>query len=120
MRKLILALVIVFTVTAVLPLIAQTQPMTHKKVSDEMTFATDLKFGTHVLPAGRYRIDCDHVKIRFTNIANGKTLELPCEGKELDKKAQTTELYTQLGADGVRSVDKMYLRGSAVEHVFVR
>jgi len=117
MRKVILALAIV---TMVVPLIAQAQPVAHKKISDEMTFATDLKFGSHVLPAGHYRIDCDHVKIRFTNIATGKTLELPCEGKELSDKAKTTELYTEVGADGVRYVAKMYLRGSTVEHVFAQ
>ncbi len=116
MRKLGFVLIVLL---AFLPLVAQSHPAAHeKKVSDEITISTDLKIGGNVLTAGRYRIVCDHVTMVFTNQDNGKKLEIPCKGSELKAKSAATEVYTVTAPDGMRVVEKLYLRGSTIEHVF--
>ncbi len=117
MRNLLLAFAIVILVA---PLVAQDHVMLHpKKVSDEVFIPMDIKLGSHLLTAGKYRIDCDHVKIRFTSLSSGKTLELPCEGNEMERSAVQTEIRLSGAAEGGQTVEKMYLRGSPIEHVFV-
>ena len=117
MTKRIAMIVVVLFFVA--PLFAQTHPMFHvKKVSDEITLSRDLKVGTVVLPAGRYRIDCDHSTLSFTNENTGKKVDMPCLGKEMDQKAENTELYIGTDTDGSARLQKMYLRGSPVEHFF--
>ena len=115
MRKLGFVLIVLL---AFLPLVAQSHPVSHKKVSDEITISTDLKIGSNVLTAGRYRIVCDHVMMVFTNQDNGKKLEIPCKGSELKTKSAATEVYTITAPDGTRVVEKIFLRGSTIEHVF--
>jgi hypothetical protein len=109
----------ILVLLAVVPLVAQTHPIAHvKKVVDEITFSRDVKVGHLVLSAGRYRIECDHTTLSFTNEATGKTMDIPCLGREMDQKAENTELYIVMDADGSNRLTKMYLRGSPVEHFF--
>jgi hypothetical protein len=49
-----------------------------KKVSDEITISQDLRVGPFILLAGKYRIDCDHSTLSFTNLTTGKKVDMPC------------------------------------------
>jgi len=120
-------------------LVAQHDNMTEKKVSDVVFFSTDVRVGDGVLKAGEYRVACDTKKVTFTLqmlakdregistldpverqavLKSQKALEVPCLGRDLGAKADHTII--ELGAlrDGVRPLDKLYLRGSSIEHVF--
>jgi hypothetical protein len=116
MKKLSLALAILL---ATATLVAQAHPASHeKKVSDEITISRDIKVGSAFLAAGKYKIECDHVRMVFTNLENGKKLDIPCESTALEAKKTATEVYISTTPDGVNHLDKMYLRGSAFEHIF--
>lgn len=113
--------------------------MTEKKAKDVIVLSSDVKVGTHMLTAGEYRVVCDTRKVTFTRLVaakdqeriNGvdpitrlqliganKALEVECKGRELGEARKDTQVETVVGADGVRYLDKLYLRGSTVEHVF--
>ncbi|HKW00787.1 MAG TPA: hypothetical protein VJN96_13260 [Vicinamibacterales bacterium] len=120
--------------------VAQTHDnMNEKKVSDVVYFSTDVRVGAVVLKAGEYRVACDTKKVTFTlqvlakdrewvntldpveRLAvqkSDKALEVPCLGKDLGAKADHTLMQLGEPKDGVRSLDKLYLRGSSIEHVF--
>ena len=121
-------------------LVAQTHDnMVEKKVSDVVLFTSDVRVGTHVLKAGEYRVACDTKKVTFTRQAlakdqewintldpverlavqkSEKALEVPCLGQDRGAKAEHTIIELGPQKDGVRSLDKLYLRGSSIEHVF--
>lgn len=102
--------------------------MKEKKASDEVSLSADVKVGNVLLKAGRYRIACDSKTIKFTLLTAGagqgnfinetKVLEVPCQGKQLDARRENTELAMPVGQDGVRVLERLYLKGSNVEHVF--
>lgn len=115
MKKLALAAALLL---ATLPVVAQDHAVSHKKISDEITISNDVKVDGNVLKAGRYRIECDHVRIVFVSLANGKKTDVPCNGPEMAAKKDVTELYMNTAPDGTLTLTKMYLRGSKLEHVF--
>lgn len=102
--------------------------MKEKKASDEVTFSTDVKVGTALLKAGRYKIVCDSKTIKFSLLTadpgpgnfiyEKKVLEVPCQGKQLDARRENTSLTMPVGKDGVAVLEKLYLKGSNIEHVF--
>jgi hypothetical protein len=125
MRKLLALVIGALLVGAVVT--AQTHNnMIEKKVSDEITIPADVKVGTHILKAGDYRVSCDTKTITFSliTVRSGrdsyltKVLEAPCEGKELAARRENTELVMPNDTDGVPVLEKLYLRGSNIEHVF--
>ena len=121
-------------------LVAQTHDnMTEKKVGDIVLFTTDVRVGAAVLKAGEYRVACDTKKVTFTRQAlakdqewikgldpveqlmvqkSVKALEVPCLGRDVGAKAESTVLQLGPEKDGVRTLEKLYLRGSNIEHVF--
>ncbi|GEM_PF-6802307 len=121
MPKAILAIALLILAA---PAFAQEQPehpvLHHKKVHTEIVLSSDTMFGTTLLKAGKYTIDCDHVVIRITSVS-GDVLDLAqiCEGREMALESPVTRLETSIGADGIAHVDKLYLRGSNIEHVFI-
>jgi hypothetical protein len=125
MRKSLALVLGVLLVGAVV--MAQTHNnMTEKKVTDEFTIPSDIKVGTHLLKAGDYRVSCDTKTITFSliTVRSGrdsyltKVLEVPCEGKELSARRENTELVIPPNKEGVPVLQKLYLRGSNIEHVF--
>lgn len=116
MRKLWVALLIL-GLTAGVSLMAQEHPA-EKKAGDEITVGTAVNIAGKVLEPGKYRVSCDKTEITFTRVDTGEKTVLPCKGKQLDKKAEHTALYTTLSPQGVRVVDRLLIRGSNVEHVF--
>jgi hypothetical protein len=90
-----------------------------KKIRDEITIAEPAMIGNVTLKAGQYEIICDGVSMTFTFVETGeKVLTVPCRGKELANKADTTEVYVEPGPTGVGVVTKILLKGSNIEHVF--
>lgn len=90
-----------------------------KKATDEITISQPIMVGGQILAPGRYEISCNTSEVTFTRVSDGeKVLSLPCKGKDLGKKAENTEVHTDLNAQGVRVVSKLLIRGSNVEHVF--
>jgi len=92
-----------------------------------------------VLKAGEYRVACDTKKVTFTRQASAKdqewlntldpverlavqksdkALEVPCLGRDLGAKSEHTVVQLGSEKDGTRTLDKLYLRGSTIEHVF--
>lgn len=121
-------------------LVAQTHDNNvEKKASDVVLFTTDVRVGATVLKAGEYRVTCDTKKVTFIKQMSAKdqewintldpverlavqksekALEMPCLGKDTGAKAEQTIIQLGPVTDGVRPLDKLYLRGSTIEHVF--
>jgi hypothetical protein len=116
MRKALL--LVVGAVLLVGVVAAQDMKMPGPTVKQDITFTTDVRIGTTMVKAGDYRVVCDHVKIAFFDKTNGKkVLEVPCKGKELTTPSKVTEAYVVLD-NGVHVLDKLYVKGSTVEHTF--
>ena len=127
MRKSLSLVLAVLLVGAVV--LAQTHNnTTEKKASAEVTFTSDVMVGTHLLKAGRYQIACDTKTVKFSLISTDareggfismkKVLEVPCDGKQLEARHVHTEMSLPPNKDGVPVLQKLYLDGSNVEHIF--
>ena len=90
---------------------------TEKKAWGEIEVSEPVKVADQTLPAARYHISCDRETLTFEALGKNKKFTFPCKGKKLEAKAQTTELYMDLGGKE-RVVQKLLLRGSNVEHTF--
>ena len=101
-------------------MVAQGHDNTRERDSrDTLTFASDVRVGSHVLPAGEDRVVCSRQEIAFTQTSGEKaTFKVLCQGKEMPETRKDSQVYTSLGPDGVRVMDKLLLKGSNVEHVF--
>ncbi len=110
-----------------------------KKATDVVMFTTDVRVGTTVLKAGEYKVECDTKTMTFTRLVSGKdqewantldpverlavlksakALEIACKGKLLSAPSDSTVMQITTDKDGVRTLDKLLLHGSNVEHVF--
>jgi len=114
-----LALLVGLTVATVV-LAAQTHDNLDEKIAkDSLTLTENLKVGTSVLGPGDYTVQCDTKTVTFTRKSDKvKAVEVPCKGKLTPNKAESTVLHTTTDAFGMRVLDKFFLRGSNVEHVF--
>jgi hypothetical protein len=113
--------------------------LNEKAAKDVIAFSSNVWVGTGLLMAGEYRVVCDKRKVTFTRLVaardqefmNGldpvtrqhavspkKWLEVECKGRELSEPSKATRAETKVDPDGFRYLDKLYLRGSTVEHVF--
>ena len=139
MRKIFLLATGFVSVVAVLT--AQDHNNMNEKASkDVIVFSSNVWVGPNgLLMAGEYRVACDRRKITFTRLIaardqefmNGldpvtrqhvispkKLLEVECKGAELTEPSKDTRVETKVGPDGSLYLEKLYLRGSTVEHVF--
>ena len=118
MRKLLALVLGAAFVTVVLA--AQTHDnQTEKTAKDSITLTDNVKVGSTVLGPGEYRVVCDTKTVTFTRKSdNVKSLEVPCKGNLLATKTTATVMHTSVDSSGVRVLDKLYLRGSNVEHTF--
>ena len=113
--------------------------ITEIAVKETMVFATDVRVGATLLKAGEYRIECDGDTMKFVLllaakdaervaqltpveralvVGKGKTaLETPCKGRALTEARKATEAML-LEKNGVFTLDRLFLKGSNVEHVF--
>ena len=116
MKKLAIATVTLALV--LLPLLAQDHHNdAEKKASDEITLSSKVKVAGHVLEPGKYVIACDRKELSFTRTADGKKFAMPCTGKDIGKRSDSTELSTTVNKDGLRVATRLLLRGSNVDHV---
>ncbi len=112
------AILLVILALAAVPALAQEHPR-EKKASGELDIGMAVKVGSYTLEPGKYRLACDRKEITITRLSDDKKVAgLPCKGRELEKKADTTELYSDLDQNGVRVATKLLIRGSTVEHTF--
>lgn len=119
MRK-VLALLLGLSVTAIV-LAAQTHiNMDEKTAKDSLTLTSNLKVGSTMIGAGEYAVQCDTRSITFTRKSDKvKVVEVPCKGKLMPTRSDQTVLHTSTDpVTGERVLDRFYLRGSNVEHVF--
>ena len=99
-------------------LIAQSHDnMREKTAKDTIVFATDVQVGQARLAAGEYRVVCDRTQMVFTQTKSKEKFTFECQGKELPNARRTTEVHVA-NKDGRTWLQKLYLRGSNVEHVF--
>jgi hypothetical protein len=114
-----LAVLLGMTVATVV-LAAQTHSnLEEKNAKDSLTLTSNLKVGSTVLGPGEYSVQCDTKTITFTRKSDKvKSAELPCKGTLMPNKADSTVLHTSTDKAGMRVLDKFFLRGSNVEHVF--
>ena len=90
-----------------------------KKSIDEVTISTPVMIGGQVLAPGKYEISCDTNEVTFTRLSDHeRVLTVACKGKDIGKRAEFTEVHSDLNGTGVRVVTKLLIRGSNVEHVF--
>jgi hypothetical protein len=113
--------------------------MNEKAAKGQVIFTTDVRVGTTVLQAGEYDVTCDTKKITFTRtvdakdaewingldpitraqvVKKGKKFEFTCKGKELNAPAEDTFANVAVDQNGGHYLDKLYLRGSKIEHTF--
>lgn len=118
MRKILPALIGLFAAGVVLA--AQTHMNTEERVAkDSLTLTSNLKVGPTVIGPGEYTVQCDTKRITFTRKSDKvKAADLPCEGKLMSEKADHSVLHTSTDRNGQRALDRLYLRGSNVEHTF--
>jgi hypothetical protein len=112
---------------------------TEKSAKDVIAFSSDIMVGTKLLKAGEYQVACDRSTVTFSKLVSAKdqefintldpitkqnvikankALEAECKGRQLAEPRKDTQVDIVMGADGTRYLDKLYLRGSNVEHVF--
>ena len=112
-----LAIACVTLVLVLVPLVAQDHHNdAEKKASDEITLSSKVKVAGQILEPGKYVIACDRKALSFTRIADGKKFAMPCTGKDMGKKSDSTELSTTVDKDGLRVATRLLLRGSNVDH----
>lgn len=119
MRK-VLALLVGLFVTAIV-LAAQTHSnMDEKTAKDSLTLTSNLKIGSTTIGPGEYAVQCDTRTITFTRKSDKvKAAEVPCKGTLMPGRSEQTVLHTSTDPrTGERVLDRFYLRGSNVEHVF--
>lgn len=98
---------------------AQHSNMVEKAVKTSVSVASDVYFGEHLLKAGDYRVVCDRETISVSDSKTGKlAFKVECTGREMPKAADMTSLYVSTDPSGKKKVDKLLIKGSAIEHVF--
>lgn len=117
MRKVFLLVASVCIISAVVA--AQHANMKETPVKTDLTLASDVQFGPTLLKAGDYKVTCDRETIVFKSAETGKkVLETKCQGKELPAPSAETQLYVKILPSGVKTADRLLIKGSTVEHVF--
>lgn len=117
MRKFILAVAALTFVSVVVA--AQHHNATETPVKSDLTVGSDVLFGTTLIKAGEYKVVCDRDMITLRNRDTGKVaLTVECKGKELADTTPETKLYVSTDPSGKKSVSKLLIKGSHIEHVF--
>ena len=87
--------------------------------SSELTLPTDVVLGNCMLQAGVYLVSCDRELVTFRlKSTKAEVLTLPCRGSVTKEKAKLIRAVYEQQPSGVIVLDKLYLKGNNVEHVF--
>ena len=117
MKKVIFSTVGVMLATGVL--LAQGHDNLGELIARDKIVLAEMRVGDHVLAAGEYEVVCDREQISFTRTSGDKTtVRVPCKGRLLNTVRNTSEVHVSTSPGGMRTLDKLLLRGSNVEHVF--
>ena len=88
-------------------------------VKSELRVPTDVIVGTCILKAGTYLIQCDRENVTFTLKSTKEMIvTLPCRGRIMKDKAKETRADYVAQPSGYIVLERLYLKGSNVEHVF--
>jgi hypothetical protein len=88
-------------------------------VKSELKIPTDVIIGTCMIRAGTYVVMCDREQVSFTVKSTGEVaVSLPCRGNAMKDKAKETLAVYEPQPSGYIVLEKLYLKGSNIEHVF--
>ncbi len=88
-------------------------------VKVELKIPTDVIVGTCILKAGTYIVACDREIVSFTiKATNERVAEFECKGPVMKEKARETRAVYEPQPSGYVVLEKLYLKGSNVEHIF--
>lgn len=113
----------ILLLAAVVPLSAEPQG-THKNAVEpvtatELNVPTQVVIGSCLLPAGLYLVKCDREQVTFTLKKTGERMvEITCKGPLMTKSATETRAVLVDQPSGYVVMEKLYLKGNNVEHVF--
>lgn len=97
---------------------------THKNAVEpitvtELNVPTQVVVGSCMLPAGLYLVKCDREMVSFTLKKTGeKMVEITCKGPQMTKPAKETRAVYVDQPSGYVVMEKLYLKGNNVEHIF--
>lgn len=85
----------------------------------ELKIPTDTIVGACLLKAGTYIVTCDRETVTFrAKDTNELLASLPCEGPLMKEKAKETRAVYEPQPSGYAALEKLYLKGNNVEHIF--
>ncbi|MBP6715940.1 MAG: hypothetical protein KAY59_04985 [Acidobacteria bacterium] len=85
----------------------------------ELTLPTDSIVGTCLLKAGTYLVQCDRETVYFVLKSSGETMAtLACRGPIMKEKSKDTRAVFVKQPSGYVALEKLYMKGNNVEHVF--
>lgn len=88
-------------------------------IKSELQVPTDVILGTCILKAGTYLIECDRANVTFTLKSTEELIvTMPCKGRLMKDKAKETRADYEKQPSGYIVLERLYLKGSNVEHVF--
>ena len=88
-------------------------------VKSELKIPTDVVVGTCMLKAGVYLVKCDRETVTFTlKSSNERMATLSCRGSIMKDTAKETRAEYVKQPSGYVYLEKLYLKGNNVEHVF--
>ena len=88
-------------------------------VKTELQIPTDVIVGNCMIKAGTYVVQCDRETVTFVFKTTGeRVVELPCRGSIMKDKAKETRAVYEKQPSGYMVLDKLYMKGNNVEHVF--
>lgn len=117
-------LVVVWLLTALAAIVAADQSITHKNalepvVKVELVVPTDVVVGVCLLKAGTYIVMCDKEVVSFTLKSTGeRMLTASCNGPVMKERAKETRAVYETQPSGYIVMDRLYLKGNNVEHIF--
>ena len=92
---------------------------TEAAVKAELKIPSETIVGSCLLQAGTYVVACDRDTVTFTLKSTGEVMaSLACRGAVMKDKAKETKGVYEKQPSGYMSLEKLYLKGSNVEHVF--
>lgn len=117
MRKILSIVASLVLVSAAIA--AQHMNPSEKPIKADLTVASDVMFGSTLVKAGDYKVNCDRETITLKDAQTGKTVfSAPCKGRELPEPSKVTTITATTDASGKKTCDKLLIAGSNVEHVF--
>ena len=124
MRRIAALIIFIISAAGLMLAVAPEQAGNHPNAT-EASVKTELKIpsetivGSCLLQAGTYAVACDRDTVTFTLKSTGELMaSLACRGAVMKDKAKETKAVYEKQPSGYMSLEKLYLKGSNIEHVF--